>query len=161
MTWNVELNRSLSDSWKVFTKFTLLKEKTPKENVWSGERLTKVQTTSRPDHVWPEVWTKIGKAAQNREKQEWKNEKPKLDNVRRLREDHIAGKGNNSLQHYNLVHIFIPMPQTMKIPDAKAAVDKKRKKLETTPAWQLEKVKSKKEVILEAKETKRKSSLPH
>ena len=29
-------------------------------------------------------------------------------------EDHIAGKGNNSQQHYNLVHKFIPMPQAMK-----------------------------------------------
>ena len=36
-------------------------------------------------------------------------------------EDHIAGKGNNSLQHYNLVHKFITMPQAMKIPAAKAA----------------------------------------
>ena len=41
-------------------------------------------------------------------------------------EDHIAGKGDNSLQHYNLVHKFIPMPQAMKIPAAKAAVDKGR-----------------------------------
>ena len=39
-------------------------------------------------------------------------------------EDHIAGKGDNSLQHYNLVHKFIPVPQAMKIPAAKAAVDK-------------------------------------
>ena len=39
-------------------------------------------------------------------------------------EDHIAGRGGNSLQHYNLVHKFIPMPQAMKIPAAKAAVDK-------------------------------------
>ena len=38
-------------------------------------------------------------------------------------EDHIAGKGENSLQHYNLVRKFIPMPQAMKIPAAKAAVD--------------------------------------
>ena len=37
---------------------------------------------------------------------------------------HIAGKGENSLQHENLVHKFIPMPQAMKIPQAKAAVDK-------------------------------------
>ena len=36
-------------------------------------------------------------------------------------EDHIAGKGENSLQHYNLVHKFIPMPQAMKIPAATAA----------------------------------------
>ena len=39
-------------------------------------------------------------------------------------EDHIAGKGINSLNHYNLVHKFVPMPQAMKIPDAKAAVEK-------------------------------------
>ena len=43
-------------------------------------------------------------------------------------EDHIAGKGDNSLQHYNLVHKFIPMPQVMKIPAAKAAVDKEWEK---------------------------------
>ena len=29
-------------------------------------------------------------------------------------EDHIAGEGENSLKHYNLVHKFIPMPQAMK-----------------------------------------------
>ena len=39
-------------------------------------------------------------------------------------EHHIAGTGDNSLQHYNMVHKFIPMPQAMKIPAAKAAVDK-------------------------------------
>ena len=33
--------------------------------------MTKIQTTTRPDFVCPEVWTKIGKAAQNRAKQEW------------------------------------------------------------------------------------------
>ena len=38
-------------------------------------------------------------------------------------EDHIAGKEDSSLQHYNLVHKFIPMPQAIKIPAAKAAVD--------------------------------------
>ena len=36
-------------------------------------------------------------------------------------EDHIAGKGNNSLQHYNLVHKFIPMPQAMKNTSSKGS----------------------------------------
>ena len=36
-------------------------------------------------------------------------------------EDYIAGKGDNSLQHYNLVHKFIPMPQAVKIPAAKSS----------------------------------------
>ena len=40
-------------------------------------------------------------------------------------EDHIARKEDNSLQHYNLVHKSIPMPQAVKIPAAKAAVDKR------------------------------------
>ena len=159
--------------------------------------MTKNETPTRPDYVCPEVWTKIGKAAQNREKQEWAKEEPKLDNVRKLRGiyfldpddreyseilknarskfcktcgsrdaiqkdgqdsipvsrmwckimamkrsskqcvivlwnllnprdseqnlcslgtmDHIAGKGFTSMTHYNLVHMFIPMPQAMKI----------------------------------------------
>ena len=34
-----------------------------------------IDKSTRPDHVWPEVWTKIGKAAQKLEKQEWKNER--------------------------------------------------------------------------------------
>ena len=36
-------------------------------------------------------------------------------------EDHIAGKGNKSLQHSNLVHKFIPMPQAFKIPGSKSS----------------------------------------
>ena len=66
-------------------------------------------------------------------------------------EDHIAGKGENSLQHYNLVHKFIPMLQVMKTPAAKAAVDKEWEKLEKISAWNLTKVRSKKEVIDEAR----------
>ena len=66
-------------------------------------------------------------------------------------EDHIAGKGNNSLQHYNLVHKFIPMPQAIKFPAAKAAMDKEWEKVEKILAWNLTKVRSKKEVIDEAR----------
>ena len=66
-------------------------------------------------------------------------------------EDHIAGKGDKSLQHGNLVHIFIPMHQALKIPEAKAAVDKEWEKLEKFSAWNLTKVRSKKEVIDEAR----------
>ena len=42
----------------------------------------------------------------------------------RYHEDHISARGTKSLSHYNLVHKFIPMPQALKIPDAKAAVEK-------------------------------------
>ena len=43
------------------------------------------------------------------------------------------------------------MPQAMKIPAAKAAVDKEWEKLEKISAWNLTKVKSKKQVIDEAR----------
>ena len=145
-----------------------------------GEIYEKTAQTSRPDHLWPEIWKTMGKNAKLKEKQKWSNEKLHLENARKLRgiyfidpedkefketikiarkkletsvapampckillkncvsgasnkvktrlscileadeskrlrmgeslpnhhEDHIAGKGNNSLQHYNLVHKF-------------------------------------------------------
>ena len=217
-------SRDLSDPWTGFTQFTLLDEKAPDGYTWSGGRLTRKQLTSRPDHLWPELWKSMGKNAKLKEKQKWSEEKIHLDNARKLRgiyfidpedkefketiknarkkletsvapampckimkncgsgasnknktklacileanessrmrmgnsepsnhEDHIAGKGENALQHYNLVHKFIPMPQAMKNPAAKAAVDKEWEKLEKISAWNLTKVKSKKEVIDEAR----------
>ena len=60
------------------------------------------------------------------------------------------------MTRYNLVHKFLPLLQAMKIPDAKEVVDKKWKKLETIPAWKLEKVKSKKEVMPKAQKDKKK-----
>ena len=154
-------------------------------------RLTRRQVTSRPDHLWPELWIKLGRNGKLKEKHKCSDEKPKLDNARRLRgiyftdpedkefketiknarkklempispamscktsktckhgesileaseytrmrmdeslpkyhEDHVAGKGDNSLQHYNLVHKFIPMPQAVKIPAAGVEPDKGQK----------------------------------
>ena len=48
------------------------------------------------------------------------------------------------------------MLHAMKIPDAKAAVDKEWKKLETLPSWQLNNMKSKQEVILGAQKERNK-----
>ena len=73
------------------------------------------------------------------------------ESLPKYHEDHIAVKGDHSLQHYNLVHKFIPMPQAMKIPAAKAAVDKEWEKLEKIPAWDKTKVRNKSEVIEEAR----------
>ena len=222
--WNIDGSRHLSDSWTGFTQFIPLEEKPPDGYMWSGWRLTRKQQTSRPDHLWPELWKTMGKHAKLKEKQKWSNEKLHLDNARKLRgiyfidqedkefketiknarkkletsvapampckimkncgsggsnkiktrlacileagestrlrmgeslpnhhEDHIAGKGDNSLQHYNLVHKFIFMLQAMKIPAAKTAVDKEWEKLEKISAWNLTKVRNKSEVIDKAR----------
>ena len=73
------------------------------------------------------------------------------NSVPNYHEDHIAGKGDNSLQHYNLVHKLIPMPQAMKMHEAKAAVDKEWEKYEKISAWNLTKVRNKSQVIDEAR----------
>ena len=83
--WNIDGSRELSHCWTGFTQFNLLEEKTPDRYMWSGGRLTKRQVTSRPDHLWPELWEKMGKNAKLKERQKWSIEKPKLANARRLR----------------------------------------------------------------------------
>ena len=62
----------------------------------------------------------------------------------------LLKKGVNSLGHHNLVHKPLPIRQAMKIPDAKAQVDKEWGKHEKLPAWQVTKVKSKEVVIQKA-----------
>ena len=53
--------------------------------MWSGRRLTRKQLTSRPDLLWPELWTKLRRNAQLKDKQKWSHDKPKLDNARKIR----------------------------------------------------------------------------
>ena len=166
----------------------------PDGYTWSGRSVTRKQTTSRPDTVWPDMWKHMSDAAKRKAKQKWAIEKPKLDNARHLRgvffieledEDfkdimknakrkfevpmpaampcktaiNSGGETNcgigkhktkyyaciveadepmrvrlegvpyryhvdHSLNHCNLAHKFIPMPQALKIPDAKVAVGK-------------------------------------
>ena len=47
--------------------------------------VTRKQLTSRPDHLWPELWKSMGKHPKLKEKQKWSNEKLHLDNARKLR----------------------------------------------------------------------------
>ena len=219
--------RELSDAWTGYTRFVPLKERLVEGYTWSGGRLTRKQTTSRPDDVWTGMWKYMSDAAKKKAKQRWAIEKPKVDNARQLRgiffiepsdeefkltmkaarrklevpmpaampckipiksseethrsigkrktkcacvvdadestsprleraghephQDHIAAKGMNSITHESLVHKIIPMPQALIIPDAKAAVEKEWEKLKKIPAWQLTKVRNKKEVIDEAR----------
>ena len=81
--WNIDGSRDLSDPWTGFTQ--LLEEKAPDGYTWSGVRLTRKQQTSRPDHLWPELWKTMGKNAKVKEKQKWSHEKLQLDNARKVR----------------------------------------------------------------------------
>ena len=50
-----------------------------------GRRLTRKHTTSRPDNVWPDMWTRMSDAAKKKAEQRCAIEEPKLDNARKLR----------------------------------------------------------------------------
>ena len=49
-------------------------KKVPDGYMWSGGGLTKKQLTSRPDHLWPELWKSMGKHVKLKEKQKWSEE---------------------------------------------------------------------------------------
>ena len=91
--WEVLLEKTIDDYWNVdghrelsgFKSFTILDEKPRDGFSWSGGRLTRKQTTSRPDTLWPEIWKDMLEASKRREKQKRAIEKPKLDNARKLR----------------------------------------------------------------------------
>ena len=48
-------------------------------------RFIKIQTTNRPDYLWPGIWSGMSKADKKKEKQEWASEEPKFDKARKLR----------------------------------------------------------------------------
>ena len=68
--WNIDGSRDLSNYWTGFTQFTLLEQKTSRRIYVVREwRLTRKQLTSRPVHLWPELWKSMGKHAKLKEKQ--------------------------------------------------------------------------------------------
>ena len=96
--WNIDGSRDLSDPWTGFTQFTLLEDKAPDGYMCSGWRLTRKQLTSRPDHLWPELWEKIWKNAKLKEKQKWSHEKLHLDNARKLRKIYFIDPEDKELK---------------------------------------------------------------
>ena len=66
----------------------------------------------------------------------------------------LQGKETIHYSIYNFVHKFIPMPQAMKFPQQKQHWTRTVQKLEKFSAWNLTKVRSKKEVIDEARAQK-------
>ena len=81
--WNVDSERPLSGSWFGSTRCTVLKNTPPEGHMWAGDRLTRIQTTSRPDEICPEIWSNM---YQREARRQWDAEKSKLDAARRSRE---------------------------------------------------------------------------
>ena len=63
---------------------------------------------------------------------------------------HTADRRYTSMSLYNLVHLPIPIPKAMQIPQAKVVVDKERDNLKNLPSWQESNVRNKQEVTEKA-----------
>ena len=85
--WNIDGSTDLSESWTGFTQFALLSENLLKDislYIWSGRRLTRRQVTSRPAHLWPELWRGMSKNAKLREKHQMGNWKTKARECKKI-----------------------------------------------------------------------------
>ena len=91
--WNVNGDRELSDTWTSFTRFTFFDGYS-----WSGGRLTRKQTTSTPDTLWPKIWKDFSEASKRKEKQKWAIEKPRLHNARKLRGIYLIDPAGEELK---------------------------------------------------------------
>ena len=80
-------------------------------------RLTRKQTTSRPDNVWPDMWKHMSDASKRKTRQKWTIEKPKLDNARKIRGIFVIDPEDEEFKHImtNACRkLEIPMPATMR-----------------------------------------------
>ena len=108
--------RKLSDAWTGFHKIHLLNERPLDGNTWFGRRLTRKQTCSRPDNVWPDMWKHMSDAAKSKAKHKWAIEKPRLDNARQLRGIFFTGPEDEEFKHTMKIarrKLEIPMPATV------------------------------------------------
>ena len=56
--WNIDGSRDCLILGQVSLNLLYWKKNLQNGYMWSGERLTRKQLTSRPDHLWPELWKK-------------------------------------------------------------------------------------------------------
>ena len=55
---------------------------------WVDGRLNQTQVTSRPETIWPEVWSSMSKCPQKKAKQQWDIHEPKTQVARQKRKNH-------------------------------------------------------------------------
>ena len=54
--WNVQRGSTNICAVDRNTIFTIIRPRPPPGYTWSEGRLTTLQETTRPDHIWPEIW---------------------------------------------------------------------------------------------------------
>ena len=72
-------------------------------------RMTRIQTTTRPPHIWPEMWQAMSKKQKEIAVADWARDKKLLDEARQCRGLVIGVDGGGTRSH----RCFLPQP-TMK-----------------------------------------------
>ena len=104
--------------------FLILKPKPPEGMKLVSGRLTKIQKTTRPDHIWTEIWTMMGR--KDREKEiKWWNEECKRRAQARTEKSTWTEIPDAELDEYNKIrakarkkHSLPPAPAMPVIPYA-------------------------------------------
>ena len=173
-------NTTMLDDWEVSTPLIRKTKNTNKSLRMRGEswkctwtlpcrakKETKSSSSSRATRARLEASNEVPKTKYSCIVEAHESTRQRVEPSRpKSHEDHIAGKGQNSMTHYNLTHKFIPMPQAMKIPDAKAAVDKKWKTSNGKSSKRFQhgswtKSKARRRLFWRHRKTKTKSTLLH
>ena len=81
--WNGDGDRILLWQWTGFSQFILLSNTPLRGYTWSEGGID--EDSSNVQARWPEIWSGISKKSQQKEKQHWAEEEPKVDDARKLR----------------------------------------------------------------------------
>ena len=76
--WNIDGHKINSENWIGFTRFRILNKRPHQGHPWVDGRLTKTQVTSRPEMIWPDVWSSMSKCAQKKAMHHWDMDKSKI-----------------------------------------------------------------------------------
>ena len=116
--WNGDGDRILSWQWTGFTLFILLSNTPLRGYMWSEGGID--EDSSNVQARWPEIWSGISQKSQQKEKQHWAEEEPKVDDARKLRgiyymvpEDKEFNKTLKMLEKLE-VHMDSAMPRKLR-----------------------------------------------
>ena len=94
----IACRRELSEPWVGETRYHKL-WKTPAGYDMIDGRLTRLQSTTRPPHIWPEVWQGMSKKSRETAVSEWARDKKLIDEARQRRGLVIGVDGGTQSGH--------------------------------------------------------------
>ena len=86
----------LSDTWTGSTTFSFCRPRPEPGWEWVANRMTKIQKSSRPPNVWPEIWTCMSAKSKKKAQDDWKDLLPNFKEAR-TSAGILSGSGSNAI----------------------------------------------------------------